>query len=260
MAYNNLLVEKKNGYAIVTVNRPEARNALNAETFKEISQCFDDLRDDEEIRAVIVTGSGDKAFVAGADIKELSVADEAGGIVISRTGQTVFRKIEALPKPVIAAVNGYCLGGGCEFAMACDIRIASEGAKFGQPEVSLGLIPGYGATQKLPRLIGKGKAKALLLTGDMIDSGEALRIGLVDKVVPKDKLMNEAEALATKLAGLAPVALKFMKEIVDSGLDLPLAEALKLEIDRFGKACGTEDKNEGIKAFLDKRKPSFKGK
>lgn len=259
MSYKNLLVDKKDGYAVVTVNRPQVMNALNKETVAEILRCFDELGADEEVKVVIVTGGGEKSFVAGADIGELNAADRDGGLEITRNGQAAFGKIEALPKPVIAAVNGYALGGGCELAMACDIRIASEKAKFGQPEVTLGLIPGYGGTQRLSRLVGKGKAKELILTGEMIDAHEALRIGLVERVVPQEKLMSEAEALATKLVGLGPIALELAKDSIDTGFNMPMDEALKVESERFGEACATEDKNEGTKAFLEKRKPEFKG-
>ena len=260
MSYKNLLVDKKDGYAVVTVSRPQVLNALNKRTVAEILQCFDELASNKNVKAVIVTGSGDKSFVAGADISELNAADREGGLEITRNGQAAFGKIEALPKPVIAAVNGYALGGGCELAMACDIRIASEKAKFGQPEVTLGLIPGYGGTQRLSRLVGKGKAKELILTGEVIDAQEALRIGLVERVVPHEKLMSEVKALAAKLADLGPIALRLAKNSIDTGFNMPMAEALKVESERFGEVCDTEDKNEGTKAFLEKRKPQFKGK
>lgn len=259
MGYKNLLVEKKGTITIVTINRPDVLNALNAVTVREIYDCFGQLDNDRTVTVVIVTGSGDKSFVAGADINELKAADREGGLDISHNGQSAFGKVEELSKPVIAAVNGYALGGGCELAMACDMRIASEKAKFGQPEVTLGLIPGYGGTQRLSRLVGKGVAKKLILTGEIVDAQEALRIGLVEKVVPHEKLMEEAEALAVRLAGLAPVALKLAKESVDEGFDLPLKEALKVESERFGDVCATKDKNEGTAAFLEKRKPAFKG-
>jgi enoyl-CoA hydratase len=215
---------------------------------------------DESIRAVVLTGSGDKSFVAGADINELLKADRDRGLGISEEGHAAFNAVESLPKPVIAAVNGYALGGGCELAMACDFRIASEKAKFGQPEVTLGLIPGYGGTQRLSRLVGKGMAKRLVLTGEIIDAAEALRIGLVEKVVSDEELLKEAEGLAMKLAGLAPVAMKLAKHAIDSGFDMRLEDGLALEKQLFGDACATEDKNEGTGAFLEKKKPTFKGK
>ncbi len=260
MYYENLLLEKKGKIAVIKVNRPKVLNSLDRLTINEIGKCMDELARDESVGALVITGSGDKSFVAGADITELRLADKDRGLEISRSGQAAFDKIEKMAKPVVAAVNGYALGGGCELAMACDIRIASEKARFGQPEVTLGLIPGYGGTQRLSRLVGKGMAKKLLLTGEIIDAQEALRIGLVEKVVAHEELMAEAEALATKLAGLAPVALKLAKESIDQGFDLPLGDALNIETDRFGDACATADKDEGTGAFLEKRKPEFKGK
>jgi enoyl-CoA hydratase len=260
MDYDNLLLEKKGKIAVITVNRPKVLNSLDRTTIREISDCMEKLAGDESVGAVVITGSGDKSFVAGADITELKAADRDRGLDISQNGQAAFNKIEKMPKPVVAAVNGYALGGGCELAMACDMRIASEKARFGQPEVTLGLIPGYGGTQRLSRLVGKGMAKRLVLTGEIIDAQEALRIGLVEKVVPHEELMAEAEALASKLAALAPLALKLAKESIDGGFDIPIGEALKIETDRFGDACATKDKDEGTGAFLEKRKPEFKGK
>lgn len=260
MSYENLLVEKKNNIAIVTVNRPKVLNSLNAATIKEIGDCFEELALDQETGAVIVTGEGEKSFVAGADIKELREADREAGLAISRNGQAAFDKISSLPKPVIAAVNGYCLGGGCELAMACDFRIASEKAKFGQPEVTLGLIPGYGGTQRLLRLVGVGMAKRLILSGEVIDAEEALRIGLVEKVVRHEDLMQEAETVASQLASLAPVALRLAKQAIDRGRDLALSDGLHVETESFGETCATDDKNEGTSAFLEKRKAKFEGK
>jgi len=259
MSYENLLVEKKDSIAVITVNRPKVLNALNARTIREIHECADEMAADETVRAAVLTGGGDKSFVAGADISELRNADRNGGLEISRLGQAAFNAVESLPKPVVAAVNGYALGGGCELAMACDFRIASVRAKFGQPEVTLGLIPGYGGTQRLSRLVGKGMAKKLILTGEIIDAEEAFRIGLVERVVPHEELMKEAEGLALKMAGLAPVALRLAKRAVDSGFDVGLEQALGLEKELFGDVCATDDKNEGTGAFIEKRKPGFKG-
>lgn len=251
--YRNLLYAVTDGIATITINRPAVRNALHIETLDELRAVFESVRDDAGVRVVIVTGSGEKAFVAGADIGEivaLASADPAGGEAFARRGQSVFDAIESLGKPVIAAVNGYALGGGCELAMACTIRIASDNAVFGQPEVKLGIIPGYGGTRRLPRLVGTGRALEMLLTGEMISAAEALRIGLVNHVVPPAELMPAAEALAKKVMAHAPQAVRSCLQAVNLGLD---------EAALFGACCTTEDMMEGTKAFLEKRAPNFKG-
>ncbi len=253
MPYENLLLEKSDGFAVVTLNRPKVLNALNAAIFADLHDAFATLAQDRAMRAVIITGAGDKAFAAGADIGELAEVTAAEGHALSLRGQAVFRAIETLGKPVIAAINGFALGGGCELALACTLRIASERARLGQPEVKLGLLPGYGGTQRLPRLVGKGAALKLLLTGDMVGAEEAFRIGLVDEVVPAEALMARAEAVARAIAQQAPLAVAACLEAVEAGYDLPLASALQLEASLFGLACATEDKREGTRAFLEKR-------
>ncbi len=260
MGYETLIVEKRDRIAIVTINRPKVLNALNATVIEELGRCFSELKDDPEVGAVILTGAGEKAFVAGADISGLVELDPLEGKMFAEKGQAVFNLIENLGKPVIAAINGYALGGGCELAMACTIRIASEKAKLGQPEVNLGIIPGYGGTQRLPRLVGKGIAMELILTGRMVDAQEAYQIGLVNKVVPPEKLMDEAVEMAKTILSKGPLAVKFAMEAVNRGLEVNLEEGLKIEADLFGMCCATEDKVEGTKAFLEKRKPNFKGK
>ncbi len=260
MAYETLIVEKKENIAIVTINRPKVLNALNATVIDELERCFKELQQDPEVGAVILTGAGDKAFVAGADITGLVELNPLEGKRFAERGQAVFNLIENLGKPVIAAINGYALGGGCELAMACTIRIASEKAKLGQPEVNLGIIPGYGGTQRLPRLIGKGRAMELILTGRMVDAQEAYQIGLVNKVVPHDKLMDEAIEMAKTILSKGPLAVKYAMEAVNRGLEVSLEEGLRIEADLFGICCATEDKVEGTKAFLEKRKPNFQGK
>ena len=260
MGYQNLLVESRDGVAIVTINRPDKLNALNDRTVDELDAAFAAIGADAAIRGVILTGSGEKAFVAGADIAELATPSPVDGKERSIRGQKVLDRIEDLGKPVIAAVNGFALGGGCELAMACHVRIASENARLGTPEVKLGIMCGYAGTQRLPRLVGKGRALEMLLTGEMVDAQEALRIGLVNRVVPKDKLMAEAEALLRKMLANGPVSLRFTIEAVNSGLELPLAEAQYLEATLFGLICTTDDMKEGTKAFLEKRPAKFTGK
>jgi enoyl-CoA hydratase/carnithine racemase len=258
--FENLLYEKKESIAIITVNRPALRNALNALTVRELGSAFEQAKADNDVRVVILTGAGEKAFVAGADINELAVQTPVGGKAYALAGQSVFDAIENLGKPVIAAVNGYALGGGCELAMACTFRIASENAMFGQPEVKLGIIPGYGGSQRLPRLVGKGRAMQILLTGDMVSAADAFRMGLVNQVVPQGELMAASEAIAKKIIANAPVAVKFVLEAVHRGVEMTQAEGQFLEATLFGLCCATEDMKEGTKAFLEKRPAQFKGR
>ena len=260
MSYETLLHEKRGGIAYVTVNRPEKLNALNAKVIGELEDSFRALSIDADVRVVILTGAGDKAFVAGADIGELASLSALDGREFARRGQQVFDLIENLGKPVIAAVNGYALGGGCELAMACSLRVASENARFGQPEVKLGLIPGYGGTQRLARLIGKGRALELTTMGDPITAQEAYRLGLVNQVVPPQDLMPTCEATARKIIANAPLAVKFALEAVNHGLDMTLEEGLFLEANLFGLCCATDDMKEGTRAFLEKRPPKFTGR
>ncbi|TMB72184.1 MAG: enoyl-CoA hydratase [Deltaproteobacteria bacterium] len=256
----NLLYEKKGAIAYVTLNRPKVLNALNQRTWEDLRAAFEDGRDDAEVRGVILTGAGDKAFIAGADISELAQVTAVEAEKSSSYGQAVLNLIENLGKPVIAAVNGFALGGGCETAMACTIRVASEHAKFGQPEVALGLIPGGGGTQRLPRLIGKGRALQIILSGEMISAQEAFRIGLVNEVVPAAELTTRAEAILKRIFSNAPVAVKYSLEAVNKGMETSQAEGLSLEASLFGLCAGTEDKKEGTSAFLEKRKPQFQGR
>src|SRR5215813_1448598 len=256
----NVLYEKKNGIAYVTVNRPKVLNALNNATWHDLRAAFEDARDDATIRGIILTGAGEKAFIAGADITELAHATAVEAEVSSSYGQDVLNLIENLGKPVIAAINRFALGGGCETAMACTIRLASENAKFGQPEVKLGVLPGGGGTQRLPRLVGKGRALQLILTGGMISASEAYRIGLVNEVVPSAELITRAEALLRQIFSNAPLAIKYSLEAVNKGMNTSQGEGLALEASFFGLCAGTEDKNEGTRAFLEKRAPKFQGR
>ena len=256
----NLLYEKKGAIAYVTLNRPKVLNALNQRTWENLRTAFEDARDDAEVRGVILTGAGDKAFIAGADISELAQVTAVEAEKSSSYGQEVLNLIENLGKPVIAAINGFALGGGCETAMACTIRVATEHAKFGQPEVTLGLIPGGGGTQRLPRLIGKGRALQIILSGEMISAQEAFRIGLVNEVVPAAELTTRAEAILKRIFSNAPVAVKYSLEAVNKGMETSQAEGLSLEASLFGLCAGTEDKKEGTSAFLEKRKPQFQGR
>jgi enoyl-CoA hydratase/carnithine racemase len=256
----NVLYEKKDAIAYVTLNRPKVLNALNKKTWEDLRTAFEIARDDDEVRGVILTGGGDKAFIAGADINELAQLTAVEGEKSSTFGQAVLNLIENLGKPVIAAINGFALGGGCETAMACTIRIASETARFGQPEVKLGVLPGGGGTQRLPRLVGKGRALQLILTGEMISAQEAYRIGLVDEVVPAPSVTARAEAILKQIFSNAPLAVKYSLEAVNKGLETSQAEGLSLEASLFGLCSGTEDKKAGTSAFLEKRTARFQGR
>jgi enoyl-CoA hydratase/carnithine racemase len=256
----NVIYETKGAIAYVTVNRPKMLNALNTPTWSDLRRAFECVRKDTAVRGAILTGAGDKAFIAGADINELAGVTAFEAEKASRFGQEVLDLIENLGKPVIAAINGFALGGGCETAMACTMRLAVESAKFGQPEVALGLIPGGGGTQRLPRLVGKGRALELILSGHMISAQEAYRIGLVNEIVPGTKLIARAEEILMRIASNAPIAVKFALEAANKGLDTSQSEGLLLEASYFGLCAATEDKREGTSAFLEKRKPQFHGR
>ena len=260
MTFENLLLERDGAVAIVTLNRPKVLNALNHKTLAELSACMASLKADEGVRAIILTGSGEKSFVAGADINELATQSPVEGQAHARRGQLILDAIEQLGKPVIAAVNGFALGGGCELAMACTIRLAADSARFGQPEINLGLMPGYAGSQRLPRLVGKGIAMEMLLTGDMVGAQRAYEIGLVNRVVPAAERMTEARTLAQTLAAKAPIAVGFIIDAVNQGLEAPFAVGEYLETSLFGTIASSEDMREGTKAFLDKRKPVWQGK
>ena len=260
MAFDHLLVERGDAVALVTVNRPAVLNALNAATLDELRRVALDLKHDSSVRAIILTGAGEKSFVAGADINELAVQTPTTGREHAQRGQHVFDLIENLGKPVIAAINGYALGGGCELAMACTLRLAADTARLGQPEINLGIIPGYAGSQRLARLVGKGKAMELILTGTQITAAEAERIGLVNRVVPAMELMTEARKLAAGLARNAPIAMQYIINAINKGLEMPFAEASAFEAALFGLVASTEDMREGTTAFLEKRKPEFKGR
>lgn len=260
MALEHLLVDRDGAVSIITINRPKVLNALNGPTLDELSQVIDEAGRDESVRALILTGAGDRAFVAGADINELAVQTPIGGREHARRGQALFDRIERLGKPVVAAVNGFALGGGCELAMACTMRIAADTAKLGQPEINLGLLPGYAGSQRLPRLVGRGRALELLLLGHQISAEEAWRIGLVNRVVPATELMTEAKKTAQALASKAPVAVRYILDAVASGLEMPFGEAQDYEATLFGLLSTSEDMREGTQAFLEKRKAEFKGR
>jgi enoyl-CoA hydratase len=260
MEFNNLSLETKDGICFLTINRPNVLNALSVKTIKELDKAIEAIAEDDDVRGVIISGAGDKSFVAGADISELHPLDEKGAQKYASRGQDVLMKIEYLSKPVIAAVNGFALGGGCELAMACHMRVASERSKFGQPEVRLGVIPGYGGTQRLPRLVGKGRAMEMCLTGDMIDAAEAYRIGLVNRICPPDKVLEEAEKIMRVILEQGPVAVALAIQAINEGLDEMLEDAMDVEADLFGECATTEDWKEGTKAFMEKRKAEFKGK
>jgi enoyl-CoA hydratase len=256
--YENLLLEVRDGIAFVTTNRPQALNALNKELLAELGDVFSRINEDEKVRVAILTGAG-KAFVAGADIAQMKDLGVAASREMMKKGQAVMELIENIDKPVIAAVNGFALGGGCELAMACDVRFASDKAKFGQPEVNLGIMPAFGGTQRLPRLVGKGAAKYLILGAEMIDAEEALRIGLVQKVFPADALLAEAEKYAKLLMSKSPIGIKMAKRAINAGLNLDLPSGVAFELEAYVSAAASEDRREGMTAFLEKRPASFKG-
>ncbi|PYL42893.1 MAG: enoyl-CoA hydratase [Verrucomicrobia bacterium] len=260
LSLENVSYAKKGAIAYVTLNRPKVLNALSKRTWEDLRAAFENARDDAAVRGVILTGAGDKAFIAGADISELTHLTAVEAEKSSSYGQEVLNLIENLGKPVIAAINGFALGGGCETAMACTVRVAAENAKFGQPEVKLGVLPGGGGTQRLPRLVGKGRALQLILTGEMISAQEAYRIGLVNEVVPSAELITRAQGMLNQIFANAPVAVKYSLEAVNKGLEASQAEGLALEASLFGLCAGTDDKKEGTQAFLEKRKPQFQGK
>ena len=258
--FENLLYEVKDAIARITFNRPAVLNALNRKTIDELGDCLDAARNDNTVRVVILTGSGEKAFIAGADINELAQRTPVDGKEFSLYGQEIIHRLETLGKPSIAAINGFALGGGCELALACTMRIASRNAKLGQPEVKLGILPGYGGSQRLSRLCGKGIAHELILTGDMMTAEEALRIGLVNRVTEQAELLSTAEAIAKKIIANAPLAVKYSMEAIERGTEMPQEEGLFLEATLFGLCCATEDMREGTRAFLEKRPAKFQGR
>jgi enoyl-CoA hydratase len=260
MPYENITIESKNKIGYVTINRPKVLNALNMQTMEELRQAFMQVRGDKDVRVVILTGAEEKSFVAGADINELKKNNPVEAKEYTHRGQAVLDLIENLGKPVIACINGFALGGGCELAMACTMRLASDNAKLGQPEVKLGIIPGYGGTQRLPRLVGKGIAAQLLLTGDMISAQEAYRVGLVNEVVAAAELIPRAETIAQAIIKNAPLAIQYCLEAVNHGMEMTQQEGLFLEATLFSVCCATEDKKEGTTAFLEKRAANFQGR
>jgi len=260
MEFKNTLYEKSEGIATITINRPQALNALNEETLIELMTRLEDAKKDEQVKVIVITGAGDRAFCAGADLKMMRGAGAVKGMKLSRLGQKLTLQIEELEKPVIAAINGYALGGGLELAMACDLRIASENASLGQPEINVGLIPGWGGTQRLPRFVGKGVAKEMIFTGKRIDAKTAERLGLVNKVVPAQEFQKTVKELATELMSKPPIGISLAKQLINSSIEIDLREGLIDEAEAFGILATTEDFDEGVKAFLEKRKPQFKGK
>ena len=251
---NNLLLEVENGVALLTINRPKALNALNSETLAELNTCLAELENNDEVKVVILTGSGEKSFVAGADISEMVNATPAEGRKMGLLAREAFGRLENMPQVTIAAVNGFALGGGCEISMACDIRVASDNAKFGQPECGLGILPGFGGTQRLPRLVGKGRAKELIFTCDMISADDAFRMGLANHVVPQAELIDYCKAMAGRIMKNGPFAVALAKQSINTGMDTDLHSGLKLEANLFGLSFSTADKKEGMTAFLEKRK------
>lgn len=260
MLYRNLLLQITNQVALLTINRPQALNALNPATLGELAEAITDLENNPQVKVVIITGAGGKAFVAGGDIAVMQSLGPMDAREVARQAQKLFNAIEYSPKVMIAAINGYALGGGCELAMACDIRIAAETAKLGQPEINLGIIPGWAGTQRLPRLVGKGKAKQLMFTGDMVSAAEAERIGLVNQVVPQQQLLAVAQAMAEKIAGKSQVAIRLIKEAVDNGMEMAVDKAFAYEADLFALCFATADQKEGMRAFLEKRPAKWQDK
>jgi len=260
MNFNNLLVEKADGMAFVTINRPKVLNAFNRETLSELGKAYQMLSTDDEVKVIITTGSGEKAFVAGADINEIAELNPDQAKVFAKEGQSIFSLVENFNKPVIAAINGFALGGGLEYALSAHLRIASNNAKVGLPEVTLGVIPGYGGTQRLARQIGKGRALELILTGKMVDAHEAYRLGIINQVVPQEELIDEAKKLAKSLMKVGPLANRYALEAINLGLEMDLDKGLALEADLFGLVCASSDAKEGTKAFLEKRKAEFQNK
>ena len=260
MDYQNILCAVENGIATITINRPKALNALNLDTVTELKDAIEKIAVDKAVKVVVITGAGEKSFVAGADIKEMATKTPAEGHEWGQFGQNVFTEIENMPQPVIAAINGFCLGGGCELSCACDIRYAAENAKFGQPEVGLGITPGFGGTQRLTRVVGRGQAKELIYTGGMIGAEEAKAIGLVNKVVPQEELMPTVLKLAGKIAKNAPVAVQLSKAAINRGINCDVVTGIAYEAEVFGLCFSTNDQKEGMAAFVEKRKPTFEGK
>jgi len=260
MNFKTILYEISEQIAIITINRPDKLNALNHLTLQEVDRAFESISENDEVKGVLLSGAGGKAFVAGADISEIQKLSLEEGKSFARYGQAIFNRIENFSKPVVALIDGYALGGGCELAMACHLRFATEKSKFGQPEVNLGLIPGYGGTQRLPRLIGKSAALEILLSGGMLSSERALQLGLVNKIIDAEKLLDEGKALLKSILSKGPLAIKYVLETVNRGLDMPIAKALRLEADYFGMACASDDMKEGTSAFLEKRSANFQGK